>query len=56
MILPHCLSYHLQARIQERVSAMGGLSLDKLSLDIDFAIVKNVLASKYKVRTVLNIQ
>ncbi|XP_078153506.1 uncharacterized protein LOC144548652 isoform X2 [Carex rostrata] len=37
-----------KARIQERVSAMGGLSLDKLSLDIDFAIVKNVLASKYK--------
>jgi hypothetical protein len=43
-----------QVRIQERVSAMGGTSLDKLSLDTDFVIVKNVLAAKYKVRTIRN--
>ncbi|KAJ4795230.1 DNA topoisomerase 2-binding protein 1 [Rhynchospora pubera] len=37
-----------KARIQERVCAMGGLLLDKPSLDIDFVIAKNVLATKYK--------
>ncbi|KAJ1685865.1 hypothetical protein LUZ63_017255 [Rhynchospora breviuscula] len=37
-----------KVRIQERVCAMGGLLLDKPSLDVDFVIAKNVLATKYK--------
>lgn len=39
----------LQVRIEELVAAMGGVLLSKHSTDVNFVIVKDVLAAKYKV-------
>lgn len=39
----------LQVKIEQLVTAMGGALHSKTSLDINFVIVKNVLAAKYKV-------
>ncbi|XP_077224366.1 transcription coactivator isoform X2 [Tasmannia lanceolata] len=37
-----------KVEIEKRVTAMGGVSHTKASLDVNFVIVKNVLAAKYK--------
>lgn len=39
----------LQVKIEEIVTEMGGVLHIKASLDLNFVIVKNVLAAKYKV-------
>jgi len=39
----------LQVKIEELVAEMGGVLHTKTSLDLNFVIVKNVLAAKYKV-------
>lgn len=39
----------LQVKIEELVAEMGGVLHTKTSLDLNFVIVKNVLARKYKV-------
>lgn len=39
----------LQVKIEELVTEMGGALQTKTSLDLNFVIVKNVLAAKYKV-------
>lgn len=39
----------LQVKIGELVTSMGGVLHAKASLDVNFVIVKNVLAAKYKV-------
>lgn len=39
----------LQVKIEQLVTAMGGVLLTKASLDVNFVIAKNVLAAKYKV-------
>jgi len=45
-----CLVYViLQVKIEELVAEMGGVLHTKTSLDLNFVIVKNVLAAKYKV-------
>lgn len=38
----------LQVKIEKLVTAMGGVLHAKASLDVNFVIVKNVLAGKYK--------
>lgn len=38
----------LQVKIEKLVTAMGGVLHTKASLDVNFVIVKNVLAGKYK--------
>ncbi|RDY12356.1 DNA topoisomerase 2-binding protein 1, partial [Mucuna pruriens] len=44
-----CLVYViLQVRIEELVAEMGGVLHTKASLDLNFVVVKNVLAAKYK--------
>jgi len=40
----------LQVKIEELVAEMGGVLHTKASLDLNFVVVKNVLAAKYKVR------
>ena len=46
-----CLMYViLQVKIEELVAEMGGVLHTKASLDLNFVVVKNVLAAKYKVR------
>ncbi|XP_020573564.1 DNA topoisomerase 2-binding protein 1 isoform X2 [Phalaenopsis equestris] len=37
-----------KAMIEKQVTAMGGVLLAKTSMDVNFVIVKNVLAAKYK--------
>jgi len=39
----------LQAIIEKLVTGMGGILQTKASLDVNFVIVKDVLAAKYKV-------
>ena len=39
----------LQVKIDELVAEMGGVLHTKTSLDLNFVLVKNVLAAKYKV-------
>lgn len=39
----------MQVKIEKLVTAMGGVLQTKASLDVNFVIVKNVLAAKYKV-------
>lgn len=39
----------VQVKIGELVTSMGGVLHTKASLDVNFVIVKNVLAAKYKV-------
>jgi hypothetical protein len=38
-----------QARIEQLVTAMGGLLQTKVSMDVNFVVAKDVLAAKYKV-------
>lgn len=38
----------LQAKIEKLVTAMGGVLHARVSSDVSFVIVKNVLAAKYK--------
>lgn len=45
----HVIHVFLQVIIEKLVTAMGGVLLTKASLDINFVIVKDVLAAKYKV-------
>lgn len=39
----------MQVKIEKLVAEMGGVLHAKASLDLNFVIVKNVLAAKYKV-------
>lgn len=39
----------LKVKIEELVISMGGILLSRNSSDVNFIIVKNVLAAKYKV-------
>lgn len=40
----------VQIKIEELVTAMGGILHSKASLDVSFVIVKSVVAAKFKVR------
>ena len=44
-----CDQLFSQVKIEQLVTAMGGALHSKASLDINFVVVKNVLAAKYKV-------
>lgn len=39
----------VQIKIEELVTAMGGILHSKASVDVSFVIVKNVAAAKFKV-------
>lgn len=39
----------MQMKIKDLVDSMGGILHTKASLDVNFVIVKSVLAAKYKV-------